>query len=60
MFSLFFLGELELINTPLCTLFRQYTGGGFNFILFWNFNRNHTENDRYIGKKITFYFLQNV
>jgi hypothetical protein len=31
--------------------------GGFNFILFWNFNRNQTENN---GKKIAFYFLQNV
>jgi hypothetical protein len=26
------------------------TVGGFNFILFWNFNRNHTENDRYWQK----------
>ncbi len=24
--------------------------GGFNFILFWNFNRNQTENDRYWQK----------
>jgi hypothetical protein len=28
--------------------------GGFNFILFWNFNRNQTENDRYWQKN---YFL---
>ncbi len=27
-----------------------YILGGFNFILFWNFNRNHTENDRYWQK----------
>ncbi len=24
--------------------------GGFNFILFWNFNRNQMENDRYWQK----------
>jgi hypothetical protein len=28
--------------------------GGFNFILFWNFNRYQTENDRYLQKN---YFL---
>ena len=27
-----------------------YTLGGFNFILFWNFNRNQTEIDRYCQK----------
>jgi hypothetical protein len=27
-----------------------YVLGGFNFILFWNFNRNQTENDRYWQK----------
>ncbi len=26
---------------------RRLCNRGFNFILFWNFNRNHTENDRY-------------
>jgi hypothetical protein len=30
--------------------------GGFNFILFWNFNRNQTENDRY-GQKSNFWLL---
>jgi hypothetical protein len=29
---------------------KAYTLGGFNFILFWNFNRNHMENDRYWQK----------
>ncbi len=33
--------------------------GGFNFILFWNFNRSKTENDRYWQKKL-FTLLQNV
>jgi hypothetical protein len=32
---------------------------GLQFILFWNWIRNQTENDRY-WQKITFYFLQNV
>jgi hypothetical protein len=28
----------------------EYILGGFKFILFWNFNRNHTEIDRYWQK----------
>ncbi len=34
----------------------SWTIGGFIFILFWNFNRNHTKKDRY-WQKITFYFF---
>ncbi len=32
--------------------------GGFNFILFWNFNRNHAENDRYCQKKNNFLLFE--
>ncbi len=43
----------------ICSRWLYSTLGGFNFILFWNFNRNQTEIIRYC-QKITFYFLQNV
>jgi hypothetical protein len=45
--------------TGLCTVCTVRTLEGFNFILFWKFNRNQTENDRY-RQKITFDFLQNI
>ncbi len=36
----YFMYRLRSLSTVQCTL------GGFNFILFWNFNRNQTEIDR--------------
>jgi hypothetical protein len=48
---------LSIILTTKTVIFmKSYTIGGLNFILFWNFDRNQIENDRYWQKIYIFTF----